>query len=140
MNYRHFASKVFLGNTANMARKSKPQIWIEYAVARTILWSLAILPRRAAVAFGILVSRICYPLLGKLRGVGVRNLELAYPEKTAAEREAILRGAFKGLGRTLGVVSGFGRVTRENIGELIECEFDAEFEAAFRAGAKRNAA
>lgn len=133
MNYRRFVSKVSLGNTANMARKSKPQIWIEYAVARTILWSLAILPRRAAVAFGILVSRICYPLLGKLRGVGVRNLGLAYPEKTAAEREAILRGAFKGLGRTLGVVSGFGRVTRENIGELIECEFDAEFEAAFRA-------
>jgi KDO2-lipid IV(A) lauroyltransferase len=115
-----------------MARKSKPQIWIEYAVARGILSSLAVLPRRSAVGLGILISRICYPFLGKLRRVGLRSLELAYPEKSDAERTALLKGSFRSLGRTLGVVGGFGRVTRENIGDLIECEFDAEFEEAFQ--------
>ncbi len=114
-----------------MARKSKPQIWIEYAVAKAILVFLGILPRRAAVAFGFAVAAIGYRVLGKLRGVGTRSLELAYPEKSEAERTALLKSSFKSLGRTLGVVGGFGNVSRENISELIECEFDSEFEASF---------
>jgi KDO2-lipid IV(A) lauroyltransferase len=132
LNYPRFVSKVSLDDRFIMAQKTKPQIWIEYAVAKTILWSLAILPRPVAVGIGIGIGRVGFHVFGKLRRVGMRNLELAYPEKTNAEREAILKSAFRGIGRTLGEVSGFHRVTRENFEELIECEFDAEFEAGFK--------
>ena len=114
-----------------MTQKSKPQIWIEYALAKAILVFLSILPRRAAVAFGFGVAAIGYRVLGKLRRVGIRSLELAYPDKSEVDRTALLKGSFKSLGRTLGVVGGFGNVSRENIGDLIECDFDAEFEAEF---------
>ncbi len=115
-----------------MARKGKVQIWVEYVVARAILWSLAILPRRAANGVGLAAGRVGYYVLGKLRRVGLQNLELAYPDKTEAERRTLLRAAFKGLGRTLSVVGGFGEVSRENLAALIEYEPDAEFDAAFK--------
>lgn len=114
-----------------MAKKSKPQIWIEYALAKAILVFLGVLPRKTAVAFGFGVAAIGYRVLGKLHRVGLRSLELAYPEKTAGERGALLKESFRSLGRTLGVVGGFGNVTRENIGELIEVDFDPEFAAEF---------
>jgi len=114
-----------------MAQKNTPQIWIEYALAKTLLVSLGLLPRGVAVGFGFLVGRIGYRVLGKLRRVGMRNLEIAYPEKSEAERTALLKASFRNLGRTMGVVGGFGKVTRENITDLIECEFDPEFAAEF---------
>lgn len=114
-----------------MAIKSKPQIWIEYALAKAILVFLGVLPRKAAVAFGFGVAAIGYRVLGKLRRVGLRSLELAYPEKNAGEREALLKASFRSLGRTLGVVGGFGSVTRENISEMIEVDLDPEFTAEF---------
>ncbi|MEQ1603985.1 MAG: lysophospholipid acyltransferase family protein [Pyrinomonadaceae bacterium] len=114
-----------------MARKSNPQIWIEYALAKAILVFLAILPRGVAIAFGFSVAAVGYRVLGKLRRVGLRSLELAYPERTGIERNALLKGSFRNLGRTLGVVGGFANVTRENINDLIEIEFDPEFEAEF---------
>jgi KDO2-lipid IV(A) lauroyltransferase len=40
-------------------------------------------------------------VLGRLRRVGIRNLELAFPEMTAAERNAILRSEYRNLGLLL---------------------------------------
>lgn len=114
-----------------MAQKSKSQIWIEYALAKSILVFLGVLPRRAAVGFGFGVSWFGYRVLGKLRRVGMRNLELAYPEMAEAESEALLKGSFRSLGRTLGIVGGFAGISRNNLEEIIECDFDPEFEAEF---------
>ncbi len=44
---------------------------------------------------------IAYRLLGRLRRVGFRNLELAFPEMPMAEREAILRLEYRNLGLLL---------------------------------------
>lgn len=114
-----------------MAHKSTSQIWIEYALAKSILVFLGVLPRRAAVGFGFAVAWVGYYALGKLRRVGLRNLELAYPDMSEAERIALLKSSFRNLGRTLGVVGGFARISRENIDLLIECDLDSEFEAEF---------
>jgi len=114
-----------------MARKNTLQIWIEYAVAKSILSLLGAMPRRFAVRAGTIIAHAVYPFLGKLRRVGRRNLELAFPEQSPGEREVTLKAAFAGLGRTLGVVSSFRRVTPGNIGQLIERNFSPQFEAAF---------
>lgn len=114
-----------------MARKSNAQIWVEYAFARSIWAVVGWLPRRAAMVFGGSVAWLSYRLFGKLRRVGNRSLAIAYPEITDAEREKLLKASFASLGRTLGVVGGFSKVTSSNIDELIELDLDAEFREKF---------
>ncbi|HMS10196.1 MAG TPA: hypothetical protein PKE66_11970, partial [Pyrinomonadaceae bacterium] len=85
-----------------MARKGKLQIYTEYAVAKTIFTALSVLPRRWAVGLGVAVGRLGFRVLGGLRRVAVRNLELAYPQMSADERLRTARGTFESLGRVLG--------------------------------------
>jgi KDO2-lipid IV(A) lauroyltransferase len=51
-----------------------------------------------ARAIGAAIGAIAFRVLGRLRRVGIRNLELAFPEMTAADREAILRSEYQSLG------------------------------------------
>jgi KDO2-lipid IV(A) lauroyltransferase len=62
---------------------------------------LRILPRGVARAVGVAISGIAFGGLGRLRRVGLQNLAMAFPEKTAAEREAILRTEYRNLGYLL---------------------------------------
>src|SRR6186997_3352569 len=103
-----------------MAKKSSFQIWAEYAAARLVLGTLGLLPRRAAMWSGVTIGKLAYNALGKLRRVGLRNLELAFPDMDPSERERILKAALGNLGRLMAVVSRFGEITRENITDLIE--------------------
>jgi len=51
---------------------------------------------------------ICFSCFaGRLRRTGERNLEIAFPELSNAERRRLLRQAFANLGRLLGVFSHF---------------------------------
>ncbi len=114
-----------------MARKGNAQIWVEYLFAHSIWAVVGWLPGSAAIGFGRSVAWLGYRLFGKLRRVGHRSLAIACPDKPEAEREQILKDSFASLGRTLGVVGGFGRVTQANIRDLIELELDAEFTKRF---------
>ena len=115
-----------------MANKNGLQIWAEYAAARTMLGVLRALPFNAAVWMGVSAGKLAYSLLGKLRGVGMRNLELAFPEKAVGEREAILRAAFQNLGRVMATVSRFGSLTPQNLTDLIEYDPTPGFAAAYQ--------
>jgi Kdo2-lipid IVA lauroyltransferase/acyltransferase len=70
----------------------------EFAVVWLTVFKLRHLPRGLSRASGALVGAIAYRLLGRLRSVGLRNLELAFPEMPMAEREAILRSEYRNLG------------------------------------------
>jgi KDO2-lipid IV(A) lauroyltransferase len=63
-----------------------------------------------------------YRGLGRLRRVGLRNLELALPELSAGERNEILRGVFRSLGRQLIEFCRMTRYTRENTRNWIRTE------------------
>ena len=119
-----------------MAKKSSSQIWLEYAAARAVLGFLSILPRRAAIWFGVGAGRLAFRLLPRLRRVGLRNLEIAFPEKSDVERMQILHAAFRNLGRVLATVSHFGDLNPGNIDELIDYDIDPEFIAAYEKMAK----
>ena len=60
-----------------------------------------LLPRRAAAALGAAVARSFGPLLPMAR-VARRNLDLCFPEKSPADRAAILRAMWDNLGRVAG--------------------------------------
>lgn len=109
-----------------MAKKRGKIIWIEYAAARLALGLLGLLPRRAAIRFATWILLAVPKILPKLRKTGLRNLEIAFPEKTVAERDAILRGTLENLGRVLGDLSQFPKYTRERLAELIDFNLDDE--------------
>ncbi len=103
-----------------MSKKGKAQLFIEYAAARAFISGLGILPRPLATAVGRGIGHAAYALAGGLRRTGMRNLELAFPEKSVEERKRILRGSFVSLGRQLGEVSQFPRATAEHLREVVE--------------------
>lgn len=87
---------------------------LEYAIVWTLVKLLGLLPRAAARAVGAGVGAAAYFLLGRLRKTGLRNLEIAFPEKTLAERERILRTVYRNLGWLLGEFCKMPGYTREN--------------------------
>ena len=70
---------------------------IQYLIARFVLWSLAHSPPALARFY----ARLLDLALPRLRRVAMRNLELAYPEKTPAERTAIVDEVFRSIARLL---------------------------------------
>src|SRR5438105_15588443 len=92
---------------------------LEYALAWLIIKFLRALRRQRARAAAISLGWIIYLLHRRLRSVGIRNLALAYPEKSRREHARILRGVFTSLGRQLADVCLFPKYTRENIAEVL---------------------
>jgi Kdo2-lipid IVA lauroyltransferase/acyltransferase len=73
----------------------------EFAVVWLFVHGVRLLPRRLARAVGAAIGAVAFHALGRLRRVGTRNLEMAFPEMTAADREAILRSEYRNLGLLL---------------------------------------
>ncbi|MGA7754847.1 MAG: lysophospholipid acyltransferase family protein [Candidatus Sulfotelmatobacter sp.] len=92
---------------------------LEYAAAWPFIKILGALPRPLARAFAIGLAQLVYLLHGRLRRVGMRNLELALPEKNDAERKRIVRGVFTSLGRQLAELCQFPRYTLENVDDVV---------------------
>lgn len=101
-------------------QRGKLQTDLEYAAVRLLLGALGLLPRRAAVVVGRALGRIAYALAAGLRRTGLRNLELAFPDMSVAERRETLRRSMVGLGRQLGEFSQFPRATPESLRDLVE--------------------
>lgn len=91
---------------------------IQYLLAQFVLWSLAHSPpglaRFYAKALDLAVPR--------LRRTARRNLELAYPDKTPAEREAIADEVFRSIARLLYAFARFPQINRENVAKWIRYE------------------
>ena len=107
---------------------------LEYAIAWLIIRLLGGLPRPLARAAAIALSWTIYLLHVRLRHVGMRNLALAFPEKTRRERARILRGVFTSLGRQLAEVCLFPKYTLENVGKVVVYDGFENFERALARG------
>jgi Kdo2-lipid IVA lauroyltransferase/acyltransferase len=107
---------------------------IEFALAWVLIRGLGILPRWLARACGIVLAQAVYLLYSRLRQVGMRNLELAFPEKNVRERQMILRGEFTSLGRQLAEICQFPRYTRENVGQVVVYDGFDNYERAHNRG------
>jgi Kdo2-lipid IVA lauroyltransferase/acyltransferase len=94
----------------------------EFAVVWIFIHSLRVLPRRLARAAGVVIARFAYLLLGRLRRVGARNLELAFPDMPAAEREYVLRLEYRNLGWLLAEFCQMSTYTSEFADSFIRYE------------------
>src|SRR5438445_4594836 len=107
---------------------------LEYALAWVIIKILGGLPRSLSRAAAIALSWTIYLIHVRLRHVGMRNLKLAFPEKTRRERARILRGVFTSLGRQLAEVCLFPTYTLENVGKVVVYDGFENFERALARG------
>jgi len=103
---------------------------LEYALAWPFIKILGVLPRSLARAFGIGIGWVVYLLHVRLRQVGMRNLALAFPEKSARQRGRILRGEFTSLGRQLAEVCQIPKYTPENVDQVVVYEGFENYERA----------
>src|SRR5271168_101511 len=107
---------------------------LEYAAAWPFIKILGISPRWLARGFGIGLAWMVYLLHVRLRQVGMRNLALAFPEKSEAERARILRGEFASLGRQLAEVCHFPEYTLKNVSDVVVYEGLENYERAHARG------
>ena len=107
---------------------------LEYALVWLIIKTIGALPRPLARAAGIALAWTVYILHARLRQVGMRNLNLAFPEKSGRERKRILRGVYTSLGRQLAEVCLFPAYTRENVSRVVVYDGFENFERAYARG------
>jgi len=107
---------------------------LEYALAWSVVKAIGALPRPLARLVGIAVGQLLFLLHGKLRRVGMRNLALAFPDKTPGERRKILRGVFTSLGRQFAEICLFPRYTKDNVSKIVTYDGFENFERASERG------
>ncbi len=75
---------------------------LEFALVWVLVRLVGLLPRPAARWLGACIGWVAFAAVPRLRQVGMRNLALAFPEKSVAEHKEILRGMYRSLGWQLG--------------------------------------
>jgi len=81
------------------ARPQRFSYRLEYAVFRLAIGLFAALPRAWALRVGAWLGEAFYRLDARDRRIALENLQLAFPEKSDAERRRILRVSCRNLGR-----------------------------------------
>ena len=103
---------------------------VEYWLALAVVRTLGHMPRGLARLLAGLLAFAVYWTFGRLRRVGVRNLQLALPELPIAERTRILRRVYVHLGWQLVEFCRMTRNTPENTRNWIRTEGLDHFLAA----------
>jgi KDO2-lipid IV(A) lauroyltransferase len=103
---------------------------LEYAPVWLFVKVMGVLPRWAVRWKGISLGLMFNYLHGRLRRVGMRNLEIAFPEMPKRERRRIVRRLFIHLGRQLAEFCLFPRYTKENVSRVAVYDGFENFEAA----------
>jgi KDO2-lipid IV(A) lauroyltransferase len=87
---------------------------IEFAVVWVLVRLLGLLPRGGARAIGAIVGALAYRILPRLRGVGSKNLEIAFPEWSGEQRQEVLRRLYRNLGWQMAEFCQMPSYTPEN--------------------------
>jgi KDO2-lipid IV(A) lauroyltransferase len=106
----------------------------EFAAVWLFVQGVRLLPRRVARAVGSAIGALAFSVLGRLRRVGVRNLELAFPEMNSLDREATLRSEYRNLGFLLAEFCKMPDYTAEEASRFIRYEGLENFLAARERG------
>ena len=103
---------------------------IEYAIVQAFRGMVRIAPRRVSLACGAALGALFHRLHASRREVGADNLRATFPELTEAERRAILRAAFRQIGRHVIDFLSFDAMSRERMMPLIDMEGGEHVERA----------
>jgi Kdo2-lipid IVA lauroyltransferase/acyltransferase len=95
---------------------------LEFALVWVAVKLLSLPPRSVARSIGASIGRLALLLTPRLAGVGDLNLRLAFPEKSAPERQQILRKLYRNLGWLLAEFCQMPRYTPETTRSFIRYE------------------
>lgn len=93
--------------------------YVEYAIFRAATAFFGLLPRRVALSAGALLGALLYRVARPQRRVALYNLRLAFPDKSEAERRAILRRSCRNLGRIAAEFCHLSSLTPESVGDYV---------------------
>lgn len=91
-----------------------------------LVWLIHWLPLRALAAIGRIAGAVLYRLAGARRLIALRNLELCFPAKGLAEREALAREHFAWLSRSIVERGMLWWAPRERLSKLIHVEGEVD--------------
>jgi KDO2-lipid IV(A) lauroyltransferase len=98
---------------------------LEYAALRAVLGLLAAFPLRIALVVGELGGFLAWALDPAHRRIGMRNLAIAFPERSIRERRRILRGSFLNLGRMGAELAHLLRLSDERLRDMVRFDDEA---------------
>lgn len=113
---------------AKSKKKNVVQEHLEYALFRTLLFPVRVVSRKRLDRWAGRFARTAQRLLPKRNAAVLRNLEAVFPEKSAAEREAIADACWRHFAS---IVLHFLHGTRKNLDESTgEVIFEGEAQLA----------
>jgi KDO2-lipid IV(A) lauroyltransferase len=92
---------------------------LEFALVWLLVRSLGLLPRSLARHLGAAIGWAAWAAVPRLRQVGMKNLALAFPTQSLAERKKILRGMYRSLGWQLAEFCHMPRTTLRRANQFI---------------------
>ena len=95
---------------------------LEFAVVWVLVRFLGLLPRSVARSLGAGISMLAWHLLPRLQRVGLRNLELAFPEWSGQQRQSVLRRLYRHLGWLLAEFCQMPKYTPQNTQSFLRYE------------------
>jgi len=107
---------------------------IEFALAYIVLKTFGSIPRALASPAAQGFAWCGFWIARRQRLAGLRNLALAFPEKSERERVEILRGCFRNLGRLLVEFSHFHELNKNNIQKHVVVDGFDSYDEAVRRG------
>src|SRR5258708_23691245 len=87
---------------------------LEYGCVWTLVRILGGLPRPLSRSVGILLGVLAYAVMPRLRKVGIRNLQIAFPDMPNERGRSLMLSLFAGLGRQLAEFCMFPSYTSQN--------------------------
>src|SRR5438874_5954552 len=105
----------------------------EYLAVRAVLALLTVLPSSSATPVAMVGSRFLFACLPRLRRIGLRNLELAFPDLSLTERCQLLKQSFENFGRIIADFAHFSRTTPADLAARVETSLPQALQALYRA-------
>jgi Kdo2-lipid IVA lauroyltransferase/acyltransferase len=110
------------------------RLWIEAAIVRGVAAIVSLLPMRVARGVGHAVGQLAYYVDRFHRRIALGNLAHAFPSRSAAERDAIVRAMFAHFGAVLFELLKFGSLTRDEMAALVDVEGEERVNQAYQQG------
>ncbi|WP_114210771.1 lysophospholipid acyltransferase family protein [Acidisarcina polymorpha] len=107
---------------------------LEFVAVLLLIRCLGWLPRNAARAVGAGIGAAAYILLHRLRRVGYRNLQIAFPQLSRYEMTRLLRAEYRNLGWLLAEFCQMRKYTPENTRNFLSYDGLERYLAARDAG------
>jgi KDO2-lipid IV(A) lauroyltransferase len=115
-------------------QSSKLQTNLELFATRAIIGAIGLFPLKTSMSIGKTAGRMIGSLIPKLKKTAFRNIEIALPELSEAERRGLVSGTFASLGRQMGLIAHFREFTHEDVRELVDIHGREHFDAAHATG------